>query len=100
MWRQFQGLVDGVNEPAKDDFGGAPAAVAFKELFDGNGFLMESMGGVKGANDFVDGMEQDATSNTAPARIALNQIAKIINVYIGVAQAKGLGLATGYVSRG
>ena len=62
--------------------------------------MMESMGGVKGANDLVDGMEQDATSDTAPARIALNQVAEIINVYIGVTQGKGMGLATGYISRG
>jgi hypothetical protein len=45
---------------------------------------MEGMGGVKGMNDFVDGMEQDMLSNTAPTRITLNQVAEVINVDIGV----------------
>ena len=93
-------MVGGVDEPAKDDFRCAPASVTFKQLFDGDRFLMEGMGGVKRANDVVDGMEQYTTSNATTVRIALNQVAEIINVDIGVAQGKGMGLATGYVSRG
>jgi hypothetical protein len=62
-------LLDGVDEPAKDHFRSGPAAVTFKELLDGNRFLMEGMGGVlKGTNDLVNGMEQDTTSDTARRR--------------------------------
>jgi hypothetical protein len=84
MRGQCQGLVGGVDEPSKDDFRRAPAAVTFQQLFDGDRFLMESLGGVKRANDVVDGMEQDTTSNTTTVRIALNQVAEIVNVDIGV----------------
>jgi hypothetical protein len=52
---------------------------------------MEGMGGVKGTNDLVDGMEQDTSSN---------QVAEVINVDIGVAQGEGVRLATGDGSRG
>jgi hypothetical protein len=57
---------------------------------------LEGMGGVKGTNDLVDGMEQDTLSDTAPTRITLNQVAEVINVVdIGVTQGKGVRLATG-----
>jgi hypothetical protein len=99
--RQLQSLLNGINEPAKDDhFRRAPAAITFKEFFDGNGLLMEGMGGVKGTNDLVDGMEQDTSSDAAPTCITLNQVAEVINVDIGVAQGKGVRLATGDGSRG
>jgi hypothetical protein len=56
-------------------------------------FLMEGMEGVKGTNDLVDGMEQDTSSNTAPTRVALNQVAEVINVdIISVTQGKGVRL--------
>jgi hypothetical protein len=35
---------------------------------------MEGMGGVKGMKDFVNGMEQDTSSDTAPMCITLNQV--------------------------
>ena len=100
VWGQFQGLLGGVNEPAKEHFRGAPTAVTLEEFLDGNGLLMEGVGGIKGANDFVDGMEQDTTGNTAAAGIALNEVAKIVNVHIGVCQGERKRLATGDVNRG
>jgi hypothetical protein len=48
--------------------------------------LVKFVGRIKRAKDFVDGMEQDTASNTAPPGITLDQIAKIINVDIGVTQ--------------
>jgi hypothetical protein len=93
-------LLDGIDEPAKEHFRSVPEAVTFKEFLDGNRLLMECMGGVKGTNDLVDGMEQDTSSDTAPTRITLNQVAEVINVDIGVTQGKGVRLATGDGSRG
>jgi hypothetical protein len=100
--RQLQSLLNGIDEPAKTKhFRSAPAAVTFKEFLDGNRLLMEGrMRGVKGMNDFIDGMEQDTSSDTVPMRITLNQVAEVIKVDIGVTQGKGVRLATGDGSRG
>jgi hypothetical protein len=84
MGRQLQGLLGGIDEPTEEDFGGAPTAVALKEFFDGDGLLVKIMGGIKRADDFIDGMEQDPSSDTTPTGRALNKVAKIINVDIGV----------------
>jgi hypothetical protein len=60
---------------------------------------MKVVGRIKGANDFIDSMEQDTSRNTSLTCINLNQVAKIINVNIGVTQGKHVGLATGNGSR-
>ena len=47
---------------------------------------MESVGGIKGANDLIDGVKQDTLGNTAATGTALNEIAKIVNIHVGVGQ--------------
>ena len=39
VWGEFDGLADGVNEPAKDDLAGAPTAVSLEEFLQGHGFV-------------------------------------------------------------
>jgi hypothetical protein len=75
-----------VNEPAKQEFGGAPTSVTFEKLLDGNWLLMECVGGIKGADDLVDGMKEDTSDNTAATGTALNEIAKIVDMHVGVGQ--------------
>jgi hypothetical protein len=75
-----------VYEPAKREFGGAPTSVTFEKLLDGNWLLMESVGRIKGADDFVNGVKQDTSGNTAATGTASNEIAKIINIHVGVGQ--------------
>jgi hypothetical protein len=91
------GLVD---EPAKQEFGGAPASVTFEKLLDGNWLLMESVGGIKGADDFFNGVKQDTTSNTMATGTALNEIAKIVDIHVSVGQEERERLAAGDNNRG
>jgi hypothetical protein len=83
---QFQGSFGRVDEPAKQEFGGVPTSVTFEKLLDGNWLLMESVGGTKGADDFVNCVKQDTSGNTAATGTALNKIAKIVNILVGVGQ--------------
>jgi hypothetical protein len=83
---QFQGLFGCVDEPAKQFFGGAPTSITFEKLLDGNRLLMESVGGIKGADDFVNCVKQDTSGNTAATGTALNEIAKIVDIHVGVGQ--------------
>jgi hypothetical protein len=39
VWRQYDSLADGVNEPAQDYFSGGPAPVSLREFLGGDGFL-------------------------------------------------------------
>jgi hypothetical protein len=54
------------------------------EFLNGDGLLMKFVGRIQGANDFIDSMEQDTSHDTSPTGITLNQVAKIVNVNIGV----------------
>jgi hypothetical protein len=98
--RQFQGLFGHVDEPAKQEFGGAPTAVTLEKRLDGNWRLMESVGGIKGANDLVNGVKQDSAGNTVATGTALNQIAKIVDIHVGVGQRERKRLAAGDGNRG
>jgi hypothetical protein len=98
--RQFQGLFGRVDEPAKQEFGGAPTAVTLEKLLDGNRLLMEGVEGIKGANDLVNGVKQDTAGNTAATGTALNQITKIVDIHVGVGQGERKRLAAGDGNRG
>ena len=37
--REFQSLTHSVEDPSKDEFPGAPAAIPLEELFQGDGFV-------------------------------------------------------------
>jgi hypothetical protein len=80
-------LLDGGDNPAKEQFGGAPAAVALEEFLDGDGFLVERVSGIQGANEFIDGMEEDSAGNAVMAGIALTRLQKL-STYTSVS-AKG-----------
>jgi hypothetical protein len=100
VWGQRQGLRGGIDEATDENFRRAPITVTLEEFLDGDGFLMKVMGKIQGANDFINSTEQDTACNTSSTGITLNQVAKIINVNIGVTQGKRVGLATGNSSRG
>jgi hypothetical protein len=100
VWGQRQGLRGGIDEPTEENFRRAPATVTLEEFLDGNGLLVKVMGRIQGANDFIDSMEQDPARNTSSTGITLNQVAKIVDVNIGVTQGERVRLATGNGSRG
>ena len=65
--RELDGAGDRVDEPAQDDLGRLPGAVAFPQFFLRNGVAAKVVvGGVVGAKDAVDGVKQHATRPTAP----------------------------------
>jgi hypothetical protein len=72
VWGQLQGLLGGIDKPTEENFGCAPATVALEKFLDGDGLLMEFVGRIKRANDFIDSMEQDAARDTATTGITLN----------------------------
>jgi hypothetical protein len=60
---------------------------------------MEGVGRIQRANDFVNRVKEDATGNTTATGIALDEIAKIINIHVGVGQREREWLAAGNDNR-
>jgi hypothetical protein len=100
MRGKFQGLGNRVDEPTKKELGGGPTAVPFQELFDGDRLLVKLMGGIEGTENLINGMEQDPTGDAMTAGITLDQVAKIVDVHIGVCQGECMRLAAGDLNRG
>ena len=42
--REFNGSLDGIDDPSKDNLASAPVGIPFAKLLDGNGFLMRGGG--------------------------------------------------------
>jgi hypothetical protein len=76
--------VDGINDPSRQELGGVPTALSFEELFHRDRLLLEFLGRVKQAQDFVSGMEQDPSGNASLVGVALNNITELVNIHIGV----------------
>ena len=55
MRREFDGLSDGVDQPAKDFLSGPPAAVTFAELLEGHSFISVSFPRLRTVQHLVDG---------------------------------------------
>ena len=86
MGRKLQCLLDRVNEPAEHYFGSTPTPITFQQLLDGDGFLMERVGGIQGAKEAIDGVEQDAAGDAAAMSGALHKVAKVIHIDISVSK--------------
>jgi hypothetical protein len=72
-----------------------------RSFFDGDGFLVERrVSWVQGSNDLVNGVEEDTAGNAVTTGVALNEVAKIVNIYIDISQGERVWLAAGYTNHG
>ena len=86
MLGKFQRLAFCIQQPTEEDFGCGPETVALKELLDGDGLLMDSAVGGQWSEDLVNGMKEQTACEATSTTGALNEIAKIIDVDVGVLQ--------------
>ena len=80
VWREGNGLLNGVDEPAEDDFTGGPTTVTFQELLNRDGLLpVWTVSCVQWAKYSVDGREEDAAKALPAERAPLGQANGIID---------------------
>jgi hypothetical protein len=87
---QFNGLAYGIDEPAKDNFEGAPTGVPLEELFQGDDFATAlRVGGVVGAEGFVNGVEKNAPDAVGAGRATLGESNEVVDIHIGGGKGGG-----------
>jgi hypothetical protein len=82
---QFNGLADGIDEPAQDNLEGAPrTCVPLEEFLQGDDFATAiGVGRVIRAEIFVDRVEEDATSAIGAGRATLGEGNELVSIDIG-----------------
>jgi len=88
VWREGNGLLNGVDEPAEDDFPGGPTTITLQELLNRDGLLpVWTVPCVQWAKDSVDSREEDAPKALPAEGAPLGQANGIVNKDIEVGPA-------------
>ena len=81
---QLNGLANGIDEPAEDNFKGAPTGVALEKFLQGDDFATAvGVGRVIGAEGFIDCVEEDSTDSIGTSRATLGEGNEVVNIDIG-----------------
>ena len=72
MRRKFDGLTEGVDDPAQNEFASHPTTVTFKELLQGDGFLPVTFVGCWLRQHCVDGFQKMSAKGLHTAFAALS----------------------------
>ena len=81
--REFNGSLDSVNDPSKDNLASAPVGMPLSKLLVRDGFLMQ--GGVAvtpGMENFINGVEEHAACPCLDRRRPLDELKKVVNINV------------------
>ena len=86
MCWQLNGLANGVDDPAQDEFASVPTTVTLQEFLQGDGFIAVAFIGVWLGEDGIHGMEEVPAQHVHPVVATLAQLDEVIDKYIIGAQ--------------